>query len=107
MVLELAFSGELLMDGSPQDLFASQVGLKHYSTKIFSDELVAGDEIIVQVFDLDEEDGVERIYRTYRIEGLQQDPESLINWMPSSSYRVRCQQISGDNKTISFALYTS
>lgn len=107
MALELVTSGSLLMNGTEQDLFPSQIGLLHYSTKIFFDELVNGDEITIRVFDEDVDTSTEKIYRTTSIQGVQLNPEVLINWMPSSSYRVTCQQTVGSNKTITFALYTS
>ena len=107
MVLELADNNSLLMNGTEQDLFLSKVGLKHYSTKIFFDTLVAGDEIIIRVYDEDVNSASEKKYRTAEVVGLQTNPENLINWMPSSSYRVTCQQITGTNKTITWALYTS
>lgn len=107
MVLELVDNGELLMNGTEQDIFPSQVGLKHYSTKIFFDELVEGDEILLRIYDLDEFAATEKRYRTVTIRGLQSDPERLVNWMPSSSYRITCEQTVGVNKTITWALYTS
>jgi len=107
MALELVLSDALLMNGSQQDLFPSQIGLKHYSTKIFFDELAAGDEILIRVFDLDENAAIEKEYRTFPVEGPQTSPMQLVNWIPSSSYRVTCEQVSGSFKTITFALYTS
>jgi len=107
MALELVDNDELLMNGTEQELFPSQVGLKHYSTKIFFDELVMGDEILLRIYDLDEFAATEKKYRTVPIQGAQVNPEILVNWMPSSSYRVTCEQIVGINKTITWALYTS
>jgi len=107
MALENPINNELLMNGTPQNLFPSQVGLKHYSTKIFFDELISGDEILIRVYDDDPFASTEKKYRTTIVKGLQENPEILVNWIPSSSYRVTCQQISGTNKTITFALYTS
>jgi len=110
MVLALLDKGEITMDGNEQELFAQVTGLKHYSTKIFFDELEAGDEIIVKVLDLDEQDNMERQYRTYPVEGAQASPESLINWMPSSGYRITCEQITqgtGGFKKLSWVLYSS
>jgi len=107
MALELALSDSLVMNGSEQNLFESQVGLKHYSTKIFFDELTNGDEILIRVFDLDEDAALEKKYRTFPVEGPQTNPVFIVNWIPSSSYKVSCEQISGTNKTITFALYTS
>lgn len=95
------------MNGTEQNLFSSQVLIKHYSTKIFFDNLVAGDLIIIRVYDEDVDAGIEKKYRTTPVEGLQVDPEILVNWIPSSSYRVTCQQTTGTNKTITFALYSS
>ncbi len=107
MALELVDNDELFMNGTEQELFPAQVGLKHYSTKIFFDELVTGDEILLRVYDLDEFAATEKKYRTVQIQGVQINPEILVNWMPSSSYRVTCEQIIGSNKTITWALYTS
>ncbi len=106
MVLELADNNEKLMNGTEQELFPSQTELKHYSTKIFFDEMELGDEIIVRVYDKDEFAGAEKIYRTELVQGVQKS-NRLFNWIQSSSYRVTCQQISGTNKTITWALYTS
>jgi len=107
MALTLEDSNELLMDGNEQDLFPSQIGLMHYSTSIFFDQLVAGDEILIRVYVKDEFDNAERRYRTTVIEGLQNNPATVVNWLPTSTYRVTCQQILGPNKTISWARYTS
>jgi len=107
MALDNPINDDLLMNGTEQDLFLSQVGLKHYSTKIFFDEIVSGDEILIRVYDEDPFTSTEKKYRTTIVRGLQKNPETLVNWMPSSSYKVTCQQISGTNKTITFALYTS
>ena len=106
MAPTLVDSNELLMTGTEQELFPSQVGLKHYSTKIFFDEMVLGDEIIILVYDLDEFAGVEKIYRPIRVQGVQKT-NRLVNWIQSSSYRVTCKQVTGTNKTITWALYTS
>lgn len=107
MVLELENNDSLLMNGTEQELFPAQVGLKHYTLKAFFDKLVAGDEILLRVYDFDEEESLEKRYRTDFIQGLQQDPIRLVNWIPSSSFRVTCQQVLGVNKTITWALYTS
>ncbi|MCZ6583049.1 MAG: hypothetical protein O6761_07770 [Thaumarchaeota archaeon] len=107
MGLVSILDNELLMNGTPQDLFPSQVDLKHYTTKIFFDELVSDDEIIIRVFDLDKFSAVEKQYRKTIIRGLQESPGTIINWIPSGSFRVSCQQISGTNKTITFELLSS
>lgn len=107
MTLELVLSGSLVMNGSEQPLFPSQaVGLLHYSTKIFFDEMEEGDEITIRVFDEDVDASTEKIYRTERVQGPQKS-NRLVNWIPSSSYRVTCEQTSGSFKTITFALYSS
>lgn len=107
MVLELALSGSISLDASEKDLFVSQTPLMHYLTKIFFDNLVAGDEVIIRVYDQDEDAATEKKYRTVPVEGPQTNPEILVNWIPSSSYRVTCQQITGTGKNVTFALYTS
>lgn len=107
MGLSLLTNNSLLMDGSEQNLFASQVLLRHYSTKIFFHNMVDNDKIIVKVYDLDDTSAVERKYRTIEVVGVQDNPEMLINWIPSGSYRVTCQQTSGTNKTINFSLFST
>lgn len=107
MALELADSNELLMDGNEQDLFVKQIGLKQYETHIFFDELQAGDEILIRVYLDDEFDNQERRYITVPVEGLQTNPALVVNWLPSSTYRVSCEQITGTNRTISWSRYTA
>ena len=107
MALILADSDELLMDGTEQDLFVKQVGLKHYETHIFFDELQSGDEILIRVYLDDEFDNMERRYITVPVEGLQTNPAQIVNWLTSSTYRVSLEQITGTFRTISWARYTT
>lgn len=107
MVLTVVDFDQLTLDGTEQELFPSETTLAHYSTKIFFNTLVADDEVKVRVYDLDEQNSVERLYRTTTVVGLQVDAESLINWIPSRSYRVTVQQINTAFKTISWALYSA
>jgi len=109
MVLANPANGVKLMDGSEQTLFIDG-GLKHYATRIFFNELVAGDEIIVRVYDLNPSIPIEHTYRTVSIEGSQTDPAVEFNWLQSDHYRISCEQINqgvGGNKSISFKVFTS
>ncbi len=105
MALTLAESNELLMDGTEQDLFVKQTTLKQYETHIFFDQLAAGDEIQIRVYLDDPFDNAERRYTTIPVEGLQNNPAAVVNWLASSTYRVSLQQISGTFRTISWARY--
>lgn len=107
MALTLVSNGSQLMDGTEQNLFASQTTLIHYSTKIFLEDMVANDKITIKVYDIDVNDSTEKVYRTIKTVGVQDDPVVLVNWIQSSSYRVTCQQTSGTNKTITWALYSA
>lgn len=107
MALTLADKGSQLMDGTELDLFPSQIVLLHYSTTVFFDTLAAGDEILLRVYVKDEQTGGEKLYRTVPIEGLQKNPATIINWISTSSYRVTAEQITGTNKTITWARYTT
>lgn len=107
MALTVEAFGQLVLDGTEQNLFPSETTLKHYSTKIFFNTLVANDKVIVRVFDFDEQNSVERLYRTTAVVGVRITPELLINWIPSSSYRVTVQQTNTAFKTISWALYSA
>jgi len=105
MALILADSNELLMDGTEQDLFVKQLVLQQYETHIFFDQLVAGDQILIRVYLDDTFDNAERKYLTIPVEGLQDNPAFVVNWLVSSTYRVTCQQMTGTNRTISWARY--
>jgi hypothetical protein len=107
MALTVEAFAQLVLDGTEQDLFVSQTTLAHYSTKIFFNALAANDEVIVRVYDFDEQNSVERIYRITTVVGVQVTPELLINWIPSTSYRVTVQQTNTTFKTISWALYSA
>lgn len=110
MALTLADKGSLLMDGLEQDLFPSQNGLLHYSVNVFFDELVGGDEILLRTYILDEQVVAQKRQRTYILRGAQQNPATVINWLPTSTYRISAQQITqgvGGFKTITWARYTS
>lgn len=107
MVLTLDDNNELVMDGNEQDLFVKQEGLKQYETHIFFDKLEAGDEIIIRVYIHDEFNNADRRYLTVPVEGLQTNPVYVVNWLPSSTYRISCKQITGTNKTISWERYTA
>ncbi len=104
MVLTSVDNDELLMNGTEQNLFSSQVALKHYQTNVFFDELVGGDEILVRVYIEDKFAALEKRYRTEIVRGLQDNPARLANWLPTGSYRVTAQQIAGVNKTITWEL---
>ena len=106
MALTLAENDELLMDGNEQDLFTQQTVLQQYETHIFFDQLAAGDEILIRVYLHDEKDNAERRYITIPVEGLQDNPAYVVNWLASSTYRVSLQQISGTNRTISWERWT-
>ena len=110
MALILADKGSQLMDGTEQNLFSSQTVLLHYSTSVFFDTLVAGDEILLRVYVKDEQTGGEKKYRTVPIEGIQINSATIVNWITTSSYRVTAQQITqgvGGFKTITWARYTN
>lgn len=102
MALTLADNNELLMDGTEQDLFVKQTTLQQYETHIFFDQLAAGDEIQIRVYIDDKFDNAERRYITVPVEGLQNNPAFVVNWLASSTYRVSLQQISGTFRTISW-----
>ena len=65
--------------------------------------MAAGDEIIIRVFDLDKFAGIEKQNRKTIIRGVQESG-TIINWIPSGSFRVTCEQISGTFRTITFEL---
>ena len=107
MAQQLAAFSELLMDGTEQDLFVKQTGIRQYETHIFFDELAAGDEILIRIYLDDKFNDAEKKYDTIPIAGLQINPAFVANWLPSSTYRVSCQQITGTFRTISWERWTA
>ena len=107
MALEISLTGSLLMNGDEQDLFLNQSELLQYETKISFANLEAGDEIVIATYIKDEHGGSTLRYRTTHIEGQQTNPITVINWLATSIYRVSCEQITGTNRTINWALFTA
>lgn len=106
MGLEPIDNDEKPMDGSEQELFVKQIPLKHYETHISFHELLSGDEIIVRVYS-DFSSILDVKYRTFIIQGLQENPIYIINWIPAEGYRVTAQQVEGSFKTISWELFSA
>jgi len=106
MALIIADNDELSMNGTfEQDLFVKQTTLKQYETHIFFDDLQAGDEILIRVYLNDPFSNQEKRYLTIPVEGAQINPTYVVNWLASSTYRVSCEQISGNNRVISWVRY--
>lgn len=103
MTISLLDNNSQLMNGTEQDLFTSKTILQHYTLKIFFDSMVANDKITIRVYDEDINDSTEKLYREIEIVGVQDVPVVLINWIPSSGYRVSCEQTEAIN-TISTIL---
>ena len=90
------------MDGTEQNLFASQTTLQHYATWIFFHNLLGGDKIEIRVYVNDEQSVVERIYDKVTIPGPVTDPAVFFPFVPTNSYRVTAKQVAGTNRTITW-----
>ena len=107
MGLEEGDKGFLNVTGSIANLFASQTVLKHYSTWIFFDNLISGDSIEITIHVNDPEAPAEKIYDIFTVKGAQTNPSVLIPFIPTDSYRVQAQTITGVNRTINWVRYES
>lgn len=98
----VATPGTILMDGTEQNLFASQTTLQHYATWIFFHNLLANDSIEIRVYVNDQQSALERVYDFLEIPGPVDDPAVFFPFVPTNSYRVTAKQIAGTNRTITW-----
>ena len=94
------FNGSKTMTGAEDDLFASQTTLKHYATHIFLHNMTSTDVIIIRVYIKDVDTGVEKLYISPTTSGVQGDADVYVPFMPTSSYRVTCEQTAGTFRAI-------
>ena len=94
--------GNLVTDGTEQNLFSSQTTLAHYATWVFTQAMVAADVIVITIYVNDEEGSAERIYDTVTISGVQTKPAVFIPFVPTNSYRVTVERTSVAALTINW-----
>lgn len=107
MVLTEGATGALAVTGSVANLFSSQTTLQHYATWIFFFNLTAGDSIEITIYVEDAQASTERIYDQFIVSGVQDKPSVFIPFVPTESYRVEAETISGTNRTINWVRYES
>lgn len=98
-------SGNVTMNGTEQNMFASQTDLKYYSSYVFLHNMASGDTIRIRVYVKDVDDAVERVYEDQTASDAQTVPAIFIPFLPTSSYRVTCQQTAGTNRVVNWAKY--
>ena len=94
------FNGSKTMTGAEDNLFVSQTTLKHYATHVFLHNMTSTDTIIIRVYVKDVDTGVEKLFITATATGVQSDPDVFVPFLPTSSYRVTCEQTAGTNRAI-------
>ena len=94
--------------GALADLVPTQTVLQHYATWIFFQNLTITEEYEIVVYVNDPNPTTaERIYDTFTVSGAQSDPAVFIPFIPTDSYRVTAEKISGTDRVIDWVLYTS
>ena len=95
--------GIVTLDGTEQNLFASQTTLQHYATWVFTNLMAAGDTIVLRVFVKDEQGAVERKYDEITVTGAQDPPAIFFPFVPTDSYRVTVERTAGTVASINWA----
>lgn len=93
----------ILADGTEQNLFISQLGLKHFSTWLFTHNMLSGDVLVVREYTNDKNSGVERSYNEITITDSQISPGIFFPFVPTDSYRVTIQQTAGTFRTYTWS----
>ena len=90
------------------DLFISQTTQQHYSTWVFFHNLTSGDSFEITVFVNDPNPTTaERVYFQVIVNGTQTAPATFIPFVPTNSYRITAQKLTGTDRIIDWVLYTS
>jgi len=107
MGLEEGAKGALTVTAVIANLFASQTTLKHYSTWIFFHNLVSGDSIEITIHVNDPQDVTERIYDKFTVADAQSEPGVFIPFLPTDSFRIEAQKLTGIDREITWVRYES
>lgn len=97
----LQFSGAETV-GALVDLFSSQTVLLTYTTMINFHNLALGDSIKITIYANDLEDSVERIFDQFIVSDAQTEPGTYIPPIPTDSYRITAEKISGADREITW-----
>ena len=94
--------------GALVNLFASQTILQTYATMINFQNLALGDTIEITIYINDLEDSLERIFDTFLVSDVQTNPVVYIPPIPTDSYRITAEKISGTDREITWtrSVYT-
>jgi len=95
------FSGAQTV-GAIANLFSSLTVLKTYATMINFQNLQLGDSIEITIYINDLEDATERIFDQFTVFDVQNDPSTYIPPIPTDSYRITAEKISGTDREITW-----
>ena len=107
MALSETLKGTPTIDNTVNDLFASQTIRQHYATWIFFNNLTLGDSFEITIFVNDSNTPAEIIYDQFIVTDAQPTPGVFIPFVPTDSYRVTAQKLTGTDRVLDFVLYTS
>ena len=107
MGLEEGAKGALTVGVVIADLFASQTTLKHYSTWINFHNLLVGDSIEITVHVNDPQIATERVYTQFTVKDVQTKPAVFVPFLPTDSYRIEAQKLTGTDREITWVRYES
>jgi len=107
MGLEEGAKGALTVTAIITNLFPSQTTLKHYSTEINFQNLALGDSIEITIIIHDPQTPTERIYDKFTVKDVQTKPAVFIPFIPTDSYRIQAQKLTGVDRSITWVRYES
>ena len=93
--------------GTLVNLFVSQTTLQHYSTYINFNNLTSGDSFQITIYINDPNTPAERIYDQFTVTNAQSEPSIFTPFLPTDSYRVTAEKLTGTDSIIDWVLYTS
>jgi len=105
MTLTEGDKGSELVTSSVVNLFVSQIGLKYYATYVYFQNIAASDSFKIIIFVNDPESATERIYDQFTISDDISADAVFIPFLPTDSYRVTAQKITGTDRSLTWVRY--
>lgn len=97
--------GSELVTSGVVDLFTSQTALKYYATYVYFQNVAASDSFEITIFVNDPQTSTERIYDQFTISGNISADAVFIPFLPTDSYRVTAQKITGTDRALTWVRY--
>ena len=94
-------NGAITTDGTEQDLW-DITSENYFAGWIFVDALTSSEILEIKVYVLDDQDSTMRLYDTFILAGVQDDPAKFIPFIATKQYKVTVDMTAGSNREISW-----